>query len=68
MFAMFSRKHELTSLGRKDYRRELIGISIIPAMYSMSFLFDSLNSLISQRFFIIPLFILLGRKISKWNY
>jgi uncharacterized membrane protein len=70
MLAMFSRKHELTSMGDKDYRRELIGISIIPAMYSISFLFYFVNPMISQiiPFIIIPLFILVGRKNSKWNY
>ena len=70
MYAMYSRKHELTSLGDKDYRRELIGISIIPAMYSISFLFGFLDSLISQLipFFIIPLFILVGRKTYKSDY
>jgi uncharacterized membrane protein len=70
MFAMYSRKHELTSLGHKDYRRELIGLTIIPAMYSISFLFAFLNSAISQLipFFIIPLIILVGRKIYKSDY
>jgi uncharacterized membrane protein len=69
MVAMISRKHELTRLGHKDYIHELISISIIPAVYSISFLFAFLNSMLSQLipFFIIPLFILVGKKISKWD-
>ena len=70
MFAMFSRKHELTSLGHKDYRHELISITIIPAMYFISFLFAFLNSTISLLipFFVIPLFIVVGSKIYKSNH
>jgi uncharacterized membrane protein len=70
MFAMFSRKHELTSLGHKDYRHELISITIIPAIYFVSFLFAFLNSMISQLipFFVIPLFILVGSKIHKSDH
>lgn len=70
MFVMISRKHELTRLGRNDYRHELISLSIIPAMYSISFLFAFLNSMISQLipFFVIPLFILVGRRISKSDH
>ena len=65
MFAMFLRKHELTLMGHKDYRHELISLTIIPSMYSLSFFFASLNSTISQLipFFVIPLFILVGNKI-----
>ena len=70
MFAMFSRKHKLTSLGDKDYRHELISITIIPAIYFVSFLFAFLNSMISQLipFFVIPLFILVGSKIAKSDH
>ena len=70
MFAMFSRKHELTRLGHKDYIHELISISIIPAVYSISFLFAFLDSMISQLipFFVIPLFILVGSKIHKSDH
>ena len=70
MFAMFSRKRQLTSMGSKDYRRQLIGLTIIPAMYSISFLFAFLNSMISELipFFVIPLFILVGRRIYKSDY
>ena len=70
MFAMFSRKHELTRLGDKDYRHELISITIIPAIYFVSFLFAFLNSMISQLipFFVIPLFILVGSKIPKSDH
>ena len=70
IFAMFSRKHELTSLGRKDYRLELISLSIIPIMYSISFLSDFLNSMISQLipFLVLPLLLLVGRKIYKSDY
>ena len=65
MFAMFFRKHELTLMGHKDYRHELISLTIIPSMYSLSFFFAFLNSTISQLipFFVIPLFILVGSKI-----
>ena len=67
MFAMLLRKNDLTRMGHKDYRHELISISIIPAMYSLSFFFAFLNSTISQLipFFVIPLFILVGSKIKS---
>ena len=70
MFAMFSRKHKLTSMGHKDYRLELISITIIPAIYFVSFLFAFLNSMISQLipFFVIPLFILVGSKVHKSDH
>ena len=70
IFAMFSRKHKLTSLGDKDYRHELISITIIPATYFLSFLFAFLNSMISQLipFFIIPLFILVGSRIHTSDH
>jgi uncharacterized membrane protein len=70
MVAMISRKHELTRLGHKDYIHELISIIIILALYSITFLFTLLNSMFSQLipFFIIPLFILVGKKISEWDY
>ena len=70
MFAMFLRKHELTRMGHKDYRHELISITIIPAIYFVSFLFAFLNSMISQLipFLIIPLFILVGSKIPKSDH
>lgn len=66
-FTMILRKHNLSSLGRKDFRHELLSLTIIPLMYSISFLSDFLDSMISQLipFFIIPLFILVGRKIYK---
>lgn len=70
MFAMFLRKHELTRMGHKDYRHELISLTIIPAIYFVSFLFAFLNSMISQLipFFVIPLFMLVGSKIHKSDY
>ena len=70
MFAMFLRKHNLTSLGHEDYRHILISITIIPAIYFVSFLFTFLNSMISQLipFLIIPLFILVGSKIPKSDH
>jgi uncharacterized membrane protein len=70
MFAMFLRKHELTRMGHKDYRHELISITIIPAIYFVSFLFAFLDSMISQLipFFVIPLFILVGSKIHKSDH
>ena len=70
MLAMFLRKHELTRMGHKDYRHELISITIIPAIYFVSFLFAFLNSMISQLipFFVFPLFILVGSKIHKSDH
>ena len=70
MLAMFLRKHELTRMGHKDYRHELISITIIPAIYFVSFLFAFLDSMISQLipFFVIPLFILVGSKIHKSDH
>jgi uncharacterized membrane protein len=70
MFAMFLRKHELTRMGHKDYRHELISITIIPAIYFVSFLFAFLDSMISQLipFFVFPLFILVGSKIHKSDH
>jgi hypothetical protein len=57
-------------MGHKDYRHELISLTIIPAMYSLSFFFAFLNSMISQLipFFVIPLFIVVGSKIHKSDY
>lgn len=68
MFVMSLRKHYFSQLASRDYRNELVSLSIIPATYSFSFLFSFLNSdLISKLipFIIIPLFIILGKKTKS---
>lgn len=70
MFVMSSRKHDLTRLASKDFRHELISLSVIPATYSISFLFSFLNSLTLQLIplIIIPSFIIIGKRFSKSDY